>query len=485
MASQPSGMITRLVHGALPIAIVLASMSALARLAARPLANTDTYFHLRFGAEFLDSWSLRDPGHVTRFESASWVPTQWLPQTLMAQLERWTGLPGVAWWAGAQLVGMVAVLYLTARRSADAVVVAPLVPLALLASTLGLSARPQVISYALVALTVAMWLGARRSARAPWLLVPLTWLWATCHGMWPLAIVIGLVAVAGLAADRQFPRRTVASMAAVPLLSFAAAGLTPVGPAVYGAVLVVTSRAAYFSEWAPPDFTSVPCLVLLGLLGIAAVATLRRPHRATWFEIGLLAVAAGLAVYSLRTVPAAAAMLVPLTARAVQGARPHVPVGPREFVAAALGGVVVLGALAVATPRTAPDPAVQLSATDAQLETVPSGTVVATDSGFGGYAMWRFPDLQITFHGYGDVYTADELERNHMVETLEPGWDRELRRLRATYAVLKRKSTLAYALESAYAWTPVRSPAADDVPGGDPPFVVLRAPAGWLESTAR
>ena len=66
-----------------------------------PLTNTDTYFHLRFGQEFLDGWSLRHPGqrqHVR--DPADWVPTQWLSEIVMAKTEDWFGLAGVAWLSG-------------------------------------------------------------------------------------------------------------------------------------------------------------------------------------------------------------------------------------------------------------------------------------------------------------------------------------------------------------------------------------------------
>jgi hypothetical protein len=62
----------------------------------RPLTNTDTYFHLRFGHEFLHGWSLRHPGSVSTFATADWVPTQWLSEIVMAKTEDWFGLPGVA-----------------------------------------------------------------------------------------------------------------------------------------------------------------------------------------------------------------------------------------------------------------------------------------------------------------------------------------------------------------------------------------------------
>src|SRR5262249_26909123 len=38
----------------LTLAVVVAGVAA-------PLSNADTYFHLRFGWEFLHGWSLRDP----------------------------------------------------------------------------------------------------------------------------------------------------------------------------------------------------------------------------------------------------------------------------------------------------------------------------------------------------------------------------------------------------------------------------------------
>ena len=44
---------------ALPTLILVGTVTALVLAAALPLSNTDTYFHLRFGHEFLAGWSLR------------------------------------------------------------------------------------------------------------------------------------------------------------------------------------------------------------------------------------------------------------------------------------------------------------------------------------------------------------------------------------------------------------------------------------------
>ncbi len=85
----------------LPGTILFITMASLTWHAAMPLTNPDTYFHLRFGHEFLDGgWTPWDPGSVSSFGTNDWVPTQWLPQVVMAQIEDWFGLAGVAWFQG-------------------------------------------------------------------------------------------------------------------------------------------------------------------------------------------------------------------------------------------------------------------------------------------------------------------------------------------------------------------------------------------------
>ena len=57
--------------------VMAGTFGVLVGLAALPLDNNDTYFHLRFGHEFLSgAWSIRDPGSVSSFATADWVPTQ-------------------------------------------------------------------------------------------------------------------------------------------------------------------------------------------------------------------------------------------------------------------------------------------------------------------------------------------------------------------------------------------------------------------------
>ena len=454
-----------------PFVVVLTTMALLAQRASRPLGNADTYFHLRFGREFLDGdWSLRHPGSVTTFGTNDWTPTQWLPQVVMAQLEEWFGLPGVAWLAGLLHIGLLVTLWFIARRHASPLVAAVVVSLALLAVSPGLSMRPQVLSYLLIAVTTAAWVATRRDGRVRWWLIPLTWVWAMSHGLWPVGIIIGFVALTGIGLDRAVARRDWFRLLLVPVLSAVAAALTPVGPQLYGAVLLVNSRAKYFAEWQPPRYTSGYCVAFLLLAGLLLVRILRRRSPTSWTEVLLVLLAGGWALYTARTVMVAAMMLVPLAAMALQElGRERRPIGRPELGIVLGGAAVTLAVLAAVVPRTAdappPDPT-----WFAEVEALPAGTVVLNDWGDGGYYMWRFPDLDLVMNGYGDLFTDDELEDNFRMDSTNPGWLRAVKATRASYALLKPGSNLATELRDIADWRVVHQ--AKDVE-------LLVPPPGW------
>jgi hypothetical protein len=457
--------------------VVLAAVAGvLVAEAAVPLDNLDTYFHLRFGHEFLSGdWSLRDPGSVSSLATADWVPTQWLSEVVMAKTEDWFGLAGVAWLSGLLFLSLALVVYWACRRQAEPAVAALLVVLTLIASTSGISMRPQMVSYILVVVTIAAWQRARDTGQAPWLLVPVTWVWTMCHGMWPVGIVIGIVAALGLALDRGHPRRTLARMAAVPVLSAAVSLLTPVGPGLFPAVLRVGSRAKYFYEWNPPDYTKPWVATLIVILALAVVPRLRRAERVPWFDVLLVGLAALCAIYSMRTVPVAACLAAPLAAASVQavlGSWP--PVLRRERLLVVGGALLALATLAVLVPHTADQPRETPPWLDGALGDLPAGTRIIDDSGFGGYLMWRFPELDVVVHGYGDLYTDEELERNADIESGRAGWVDLVQNTGAEYAVLPPGSTLAYDLREVEGWRVVERSA---------DLELLRPPPGWMDES--
>ena len=455
----------------LPYLLLGGTALAMIGTCAAPLGNGDTYFHLRLGQEFLDGWSLRHPGSVTTFGTRPWVPTQWLPEMVMAQAQRWGGLPAVAWLSGLQQALLLFTVYVCSRRWAAPIVVMPLVLLAMLALNPWLSMRPQVLSYALAVLTVQAWLRTREDGRLRWWLVPLTWIWAMVHGMWPVALVTGSVAVVGLALDRAVPRRTLARGAGLVVASAVAAALTPVGPALYPAVFAVTSRAHFFSEWNPEDFTSSYGLPLAVLL-VGALAVVAKRRDTSWFLLGQVALALAWAGYSSRTAAVAAVVLVPLVAQAVGGlVGPGTPTAAlvlrepsrRETAWVAGGLATCLAALAVAVPFTADEPVGDPPAVSRYLDALPAGTKVLNDWDFGGYLMWAHPQLDLMMNGYGDLFTTAELQRNTDLLQLDPGWQAEVTRSQVTYAVLRPGTRLQLGLVHDLHWHVVATSPAVEV----------------------
>ena len=188
------------------ILVLLLTMLLLTEVAAQPLSNGDTWFHLRLGHEFWGGWSLTHPGALTRFATSPWVPTQWSTEMVMAKAEDWFGLPGVAWLYGALYLVFLATVYLTSRLRGSAWSATLVTVLVTFASASTLSARPQVISLILLSVTIAAWLRTERDLRARWWLVPMTWGWATAHGMWSAGVLLSGVFWLGLVLDRRATR---------------------------------------------------------------------------------------------------------------------------------------------------------------------------------------------------------------------------------------------------------------------------------------
>ena len=169
--SAPRRVWRRRISRAFPWLVLTGILVSLVVNAARPLTNTDTYFHLRFGHEFLQGWSLRHPGSVSSFATADWVPTQWLSEVAMAKTEDWFGLAGVAWLSGLLQVLLFLGVYAAVRDRAAPLVAMPVTAVALYAMQNGLSMRPQVVSYLFTAIVMAAWLRTLDDHRMRWWLV--------------------------------------------------------------------------------------------------------------------------------------------------------------------------------------------------------------------------------------------------------------------------------------------------------------------------
>ncbi|MBM7515391.1 hypothetical protein [Nocardioides nitrophenolicus] len=426
-----------------PIAGLLLAALLLA-LARRPLRAFDTYFHLRFGAEFLDGWSIAHPGQLSSASSAAWVPTQWLPQVVLARLDEAYGRPALVLAFAVLVVGFVCATYLLLRRHAGPGLAVALSAVVVLGCLPSLSLRPQVLSYLFLVAVLAGWDRARTSGRPPWLLIPLGWLWATCHGMWIIGVAACLLLAVLVVAERRPQRARALALLAVPAGMLLAALVTPVGPRLLTAVLQVNARADYFAEWSAPELVSLGAAPVTALAALAVLLLARRADVRP-YDLGLLAMGGAFAVYSGRTLPLAVVTLATLVAAELARRRDRPAVSrPELAVVLALAAAVV----AIAPAQTVvDDPADRVRPFAARLDALPAGSRVLTDWPTGGILLWLTPRLDVPLHGYGDVYTDAELRRYADLDHLAPGWDHTLARLAPRVALLPDDAPLAYALQ--------------------------------------
>ncbi len=476
---------------AAPLVLVALLLFLVLRFSALHLGNSDTWFHLVLGDRFRDGWSLAHPGGLTRFATSDWVATQWSTEVLASQVESWFGLPGVAWLFGAMFLLLVLGTYVSCRRFGRPVAVAVVTALLVFGCAPVLSARPQIVSLVLLTVTVAAWLRTAEDGRARWWLVPMTWVWATAHGLWSAGVLLGLVCWVGLLLDRRATGRRALALLAVPLLSLAATLVTPVGPALLSSQLAVSARTSLIREWGPTDFRTVPALAVA--LMIAWVVVLWARHGGvTWTRLLLLLLAGGWALLVTRTVSLAAVVVAPLLVEALErslaGARtperPEQPAQPEspaesrtrpptmargERVGLGVLAVAYLVALAVAAPQAADAPADVPEALAPLLVALPAGSAVLVEDGLGGWVEWRAPGVEPVIDGLLDAYPVAYIRDFFTMTAVEPGWEGFVERTGARDAVLQADSALTLALRERLHWRVV---------GRDGDYAYLVAPGG-------
>ncbi|MFC7595441.1 hypothetical protein ACFQU3_09015 [Terrabacter sp. GCM10028922] len=418
-----------------------------------PVKDPDAYWHVVAGEHLQQTrqFVLDDP-----FGAATenvWILNQWLPELIMHWAHTAYGLAGVAWLLclGSLLIG-VAVLA-SCRRWSSPLASALVVAVAFVALSGSLSPRPQLVTFALTAVTTSAWLLTREDGRARWWLVPLTWLWACSHGMWFVGPVVGGAVVVGLVLERRVAPRSAARLAVVPALSVVFAGVTPVGPTLYTSPFQVSGVTELISEWQPPGLGDPALIAALALVALVVVDQMRR-DRLEWTAVLLTLVAMMLALSWARTVGLAAVVLAPLAAKAIQRLmrQPVSRARRRERLAAGSAGAVALGVAALLAPSVAATPAIGPNGLEAALSRLPAGTVVCNDQADGGWLMLRHPDLKPTMDTRVELYTVERIQAYLAFMSAGPGWQTYPAEVRCTYAVLPSDAAVVPALRWSGGW---------------------------------
>jgi len=309
------------------------------------LSSVDLTYHLRAGAEILDTRAIPAADTWTYTAAgASWVDQQWGAQAVLAAVYRVGGWTGLALFRAALIGVIFGCLYVIGRHRGLTARTAALLTLAAFAiSAVALGLRPQLLGMTLFAIVLLLVVDRHAHPRRLWLVPLLVAVWANLHGSFFLGpLVVGLAAIEDVGdkapgADRVF---------AIAIVSAIAGCLTPFGPMVWAYAVglstnpLVTQR---ITEWQPTTIRDVPGILFFG--SALAVVTLiaRRGSRTSWptllwlatfFAIGVYAIR-GVAWWPLAVVPAIAGTL--LTDPAGAAVR-----GPEPAALRALNAVVVV-----------------------------------------------------------------------------------------------------------------------------------------------
>ncbi|MGZ4749711.1 MAG: hypothetical protein ACXVYU_01450 [Oryzihumus sp.] len=436
-------------------AFALFTVAATVKLGVRAVSDPDTWWHLKTGELVLHGGSFAGPDPWVPASTRPFVLTQWLPEVVAAKANELAGLPGVAWLRCAAMLALLGALVWACRRVADSVP-AVIAAIAALVGTGGsLSERPQLVSFVLLAVTVGAWWRTADDLRPRWWLVPLTWVWACCHGLWSVGPVVGVVFVAGLVLDRRVGRAAALRLLLVPALSVVVAALTPVGPRLLLTPFQVGSTASRFvQEWQPTTVGNVFAVVVLVMVATTVLVWVRSGRPTSWLSLLLAAASVVATLAMLRTVAVGATLAAPLLAGALQGLRSARPTraGRRE-VLAWLAALVVAAALAMPLcGQVAARPSGVPTGLSAPLSALPKGTVVLDDFAQSGWLLWSQPQLVPVIDLRSEIYDPAYIDAYRRAEAVRPGWQEFVQHTGARVAVLETRSPLALALREERGW---------------------------------
>src|SRR5665647_2702554 len=448
------------------VATIVVSISVV--LGVRPVSDPSPWLHLKVGAFLLDGGRFGLPDPWAPFATTTYLPTEWLPAIVGQETYQAFGLPGIAWLRCAGILGLLCALMWSTRRSASMATAALVCLIALIGAYEGLTERPQLVSFVFLAVAVGAWWRSGLDLKPRWWLVPMTWLWACCHGLWIVGIAVGLVCIAGLLLDRRLTRAATTRLLAIPVLSLAAAGLTPLGPRLlFSPLSVGTNTNEFVGEWQPTSVHNPFAVVTLAMFGLVILSWVRRRRQPPWWQIGLLLTGVAATLAATRTIAVGAVIAAPLLAQEIQLYRGR-PVGATTRRSRSACTALILTALVAAAPLSAARAQSAVAVPNQlkpQLSLIPPGTVVLAEGDINGWLFWAEPQVRPVLDPRIEIYSPAHVRAFVSAMAAAPGWRQFVDRTGARYALVLIGSPIATALVERAGWSQI---------GQDAGFVLLR-----------
>jgi hypothetical protein len=432
------------------LTILIILYATAARMLLLPVTDLDIWWHLRAGHWIVENGGVPSTDPFSTFgQDKAWIAYSWLFEVLAYGFYRWLGLAGVVVLRMALALAVLAAVHrLVARREPSFVRGTALVTLAFVALLPLLRERSWLFSILFYTLTLdaVLEMRAGQPTRGVFWLPLLYASWANLHIQFVNGLfLLGLACVApvldrcfglersGKHADTAGTRGWWA-LVGVTGLCVLATLLNPYGLRLYAAVIELPTQAVPFkviSELQAIPFRHLTDWAPLALVGLA-VFMMGWGRKLSSFEILLLIASAILSFRAMRdvwlVVLAALAILAPYRKSPSLGpAKPFALTRWRALVVA--GGVAVLltfGAWSYDLSES------HLQKQVAEHFPMQAAGVVEQHAWagplfngyeWGGYLIWRLPDMPVSMDGRTSVHGDERLLRSWQTWNGLPGWD--------------------------------------------------------------
>jgi hypothetical protein len=439
-------------------------------IAATPINDLDSYWHVEIGREILQRHTLDGLGQQwLGVPAPPWRTSQWLSEVAMyLAVERlgWIALPALRLLTACALFAVFAVTLVRRRQPIASFVVLGIVVVGL--ETL-LQDRPATVSLVFMAVLAVtcerLWTTGR--GPSPPVVAALSLIWAQLHGLWVIAPAAFLLVAVGALLDR---RRAPTGQLRGALVAAAASMTGTVNPQGLVSFLLPVrfknSAGLRINEWNPTQFTMLLTICWGLLLCLVVLAWVRSSRRITATELLWVFCWSAFAVMALRNVGPALLLTAPVALRALEGSaenrldrliRTPSPGESRALavlLAAILAGTsaATIGELATIDPlQKAPALAIarRLAAANHPLRVWnaynASGSLIAFGGGREGH-------LKLLVDGRSDLWGNEYIGRTVDAQSLVGDWDRTFHDFHADAAVLPPDVPLVVYLRKVEGW---------------------------------
>jgi hypothetical protein len=417
---------------ALVLLTVLYGLTASYALRTRLLDDPDLWWHLRTGQWIVEHGALplTDPFSHT-MHGQPWVVYSWLFEVLLYGLFRWCGLLGVViYTAGLTLALIVALLTLVRRFTPNDTQAVLYTGLGAVALAPFCNPRPWLFTLLLFTIEYTLLLAARQSGRTRllWWLPPLFALWANLHIQFIYGLfLLGFDTVQPwleqlLRREFSWPKfraNFIPQRWLLLLLCGLATLVTPYHLKLYQVVFEYAGQRQlyeFITEMQPLNFSSLmPWLVLALTLG--AVLRLGWQRLAQPAQFILLLIGVLVAFRSTRDAWFLVVLALPMVAASTLAQARASSI--RLSVQGAAILLAVLTLLVLAQRRQVNNTALQTAV--AQFYPAAAARVIeergytgplSNHFNWGGYLIWRLPQLPVSMDGRGNVYGAERMARH-------------------------------------------------------------------------